>query len=621
MTRAKTLLQEMNEVQIGSKRNQHLDRHQVLPGGNAFAPTGKRVTVEKLKAGAYIPKMTMSGAIFELAEINTDEMMKFDHPVHNKIREKVRKFWKAGPRYEKLGFTHSFGYLVEGPPGSGKTMLFKQVMEEAIEQDEIVFICRSVGEFTQAVKEFREVEPKRKVLAVMEDIEQLIKYGDHSLIQLMDGDQKMEGIFYLGSTNYPEQIPPRVKRKGRFSETIHLGYPPKEGLRAYLEMKLGTLESKANLDALCKACEGLSFAHLRDLVIGIYCEEQSPAQVIADVKGVQVSEIKGFVNFKPAKITENLSEHMSDQDPHTARMIYLGYGHLVEKDSQEEITESKGRVESEVSRAAKLLGQMEAVPKIGAPDRTDDVASVLGISPDRIKTELRKRLDFFGISGVFVDEVEIEVEGDIRVDLSDDDKDQMSVVFLVDPESQDMSAIIVDPDEDSATEDDSAIVVDLSPLNPSMIQTPVGNLVDLIDLSWMNKSTLMTILKAGEIGDDERPQKNRKQDAFGNFTQVECNGEDICILGKDDGSLDEGGFTLVVRGGKKVKLPIVLKKKRKVLTGAQRAGLKRAAIKRKQKKSQINRKRAKSLKLRKRSNIKKKKLAPGMKVAGTANKK
>ena len=85
--------------------------------------------------------------------------------------------------------------------------------------------------------------------------------------------------------------------------------------------------------------------------------------------------------------------------------------------------------------------------------------------------------------------------------------------------------------------------------------------------------------------------------------------------------MDCGGFTIVVRGGKKVKLPIVMKKKRRVLTSKQRAGLKRAALKRKQNKVQINRKRAKSLKLRKRSNIKKKKLAPGQKVAGTSDRK
>ena len=87
----------------------------------------------------------------------------------------------------------------------------------------------------------------------------------------------------------------------------------------------------------------------------------------------------------------------------------------------------------------------------------------------------------------------------------------------------------------------------------------------------------------------------------------------------DNGSgIDEVKKT-VISGGKKVRLAIVRKVRRKRLTSSQKQGIRKAVIKRKQKKGQSSRRRKKSLALRKRSGLKRQSLGRNLKVAGTSN--
>jgi hypothetical protein len=77
---------------------------------------------------------------------------------------------------------------------------------------------------------------------------------------------------------------------------------------------------------------------------------------------------------------------------------------------------------------------------------------------------------------------------------------------------------------------------------------------------------------------------------------------------------------IVVRGGKRVRLPLVRRRRRKRLTSKQKNAIRRGAKKRKMKRGQIARARKKSLKLRKRGNLKRN-TNKRLKVAGTSDKK
>ena len=120
----------------------------------------------------------------------------------------------------------------------------------------------------------------------------------------------------------------------------------------------------------------------------------------------------------------------------------------------------------------------------------------------------------------------------------------------------------------------------------------------------------------GELPADRHPsQKN-------NTATKNPHGYEEAYCLEEGAEIDEAGFARVVRGGKVVRLPLVRRKRRRILTGKQRQGIRKAALKRKAKAGQIKRKRAKSLRLRRNQNVKKRSGDTNrFKVAGGADRK
>jgi len=231
----------------------------------------------------------------------------------------------------------------------------------------------------------------------------------------------------------------------------------------------------------------------------------------------------------------------------------------------------------------------------------DGDTSIIPIKPNNVKKAFQKRLAYFEMDGVSVDEVDIDLEGNIRVTFSDYEDDVMEVLFGYDEDNDEGSYAMILGEDD----DEDYFIMDLDPMNPVILQTEqFGKYVNLTDLSWVNKSMFASMFSIGEI--DFFTESKVREGYEGNLSDDFKGYEKI----KDE------AFKTVVRGGKKIKLPVVRRKRKKVLTSKQRAGIVRAKRKRKMtmKKSSTKLKRAKSLKIRKRLGLKKKSLPKGYKV-------
>ena len=227
--------------------------------------------------------------------------------------------------------------------------------------------------------------------------------------------------------------------------------------------------------------------------------------------------------------------------------------------------------------------------------------NVIALQSDAIKDALNKKLEEFEFDGVNVTEVEVHDDGNILVEFEDYEGDIMTILFGID-EVEGVYALIVTDDLDDyfEYEDGDILEVDLSPLSPSEVDTPLGVYVNLVNLDWLNRSTLSAILNIGDI-DAEIDSKKEP---------LELEDEE----GEEEGEVEEL-YKVVVRGGKKVKLPLVRKKRRKILTAKQKAGIKRAVISRKRVASKSARKRQRSLKIRKSMGVKASGTPKGYKVS------
>lgn len=257
----------------------------------------------------------------------------------------------------------------------------------------------------------------------------------------------------------------------------------------------------------------------------------------------------------------------------------------------------------------------------------DLLEQISQMKPEDIANAFNKRIELFDFDGITVDEVEVDAEGGITVTFVDADGDEMSVLFSYE-EDDGVTATILDGEDD-----EEFIVIDLDPLAPPVVtQGFMGQKYPKLDeLSWMNKSALSSIFVSGDIGNPSDPdldghltqkdiEKRQMPKQFGYFKAVESVDGSVLTEDGDEFEIIERMVT-VVRGGKKVRIPVVRKVRRKKLSPKQKIAIRKAVRKRKQKAGKISRKRKRSLALRKRSGLKRNKFNKYQKTQGTANRK
>lgn len=177
---------------------------------------------------------------------------------------------------------------------------------------------------------------------------------------------------------------------------------------------------------------------------------------------------------------------------------------------------------------------------------------------------------------------EVEINDDvISIGVSitnENEKEDFEIHFYVD--SDGIPQALVSEDDD---DDDDYYTFSLDGIASKEVGDE-GEVVNLIEPSWLEESVFMNILSA-----------------------------DL------ESELEEAS-QYVIRDGKKVKKKLVRSKRRKVLTAKQKAGIRKAVKSRRAKKGQTARKRKMSNKLRKRMKLKKN-TNKRLKVAGTSSRK
>lgn len=268
---------------FGEEKKQILTKYMVGP--NSFQPVGDIQTIATLSPGLYMVTPTMQGPRFDKHAMKTDEIISFEDSRYNKVLSEIDKFWDLKEKFATYGFAHKRGILLYGAPGTGKSCLLKQIMDASIKKGHVVLICKSPHDLVDGVKAFREVEKERKALVILEDIDELVRWDEHSILQLFDGDAQTDNVLYLATTNYIDRLPARMLRPSRLDRKIEVDNPPITGRYAYLKHKLGHIEEDSAIQKLAEKTDGFSFAQLKEVVIAKFClgdDEETTIQRIRD---------------------------------------------------------------------------------------------------------------------------------------------------------------------------------------------------------------------------------------------------------------------------------------------------------------------------------------------------
>lgn len=201
--------------------------------------------------------------------------------------QEIIDFLKDPAKYTKIGARIPKGVLLEGGPGTGKTLLAKAVAGEAgvpfysISGSDFVEMFVGVG--ASRVRDmFEEAKKHAPCIVFIDEIDAVARRrgtglgGGHDereqtlnqLLVEMDGFGTNEGIIVMAATNRIDILDPAIMRPGRFDRKISVAPPDVREREAILKVHARNkpLAEDVNLEAIAQTSAGFSGADLENLL-------------------------------------------------------------------------------------------------------------------------------------------------------------------------------------------------------------------------------------------------------------------------------------------------------------------------------------------------------------------
>ena len=201
--------------------------------------------------------------------------------------EEIVEFLKEPAKFTKVGARIPKGVLLEGAPGTGKTLLAKAIAGEAgvpffsISGSDFVEMFVGVG--ASRVRDlFEEAKRHAPCIVFIDEIDAVARRrgtgmgGSHDereetlnqLLVEMDGFGVNEGIIVLAATNRVDILDPAILRPGRFDRKISVNRPDVGGREEILQVhaKNKPLADDVDLKQIAQTTAGFTGADLENLL-------------------------------------------------------------------------------------------------------------------------------------------------------------------------------------------------------------------------------------------------------------------------------------------------------------------------------------------------------------------
>lgn len=203
-------------------------------------------------------------------QIHREDVLLEEHVKTDIFRSIDEFFLKSGAFFKEYNIPYKRGILLYGSPGNGKTTLVKSIAGSV----SAPIVYWQITEYTTSysIQEvFTSVSKMAPMILVIEDIDSMPFESRSVFLNTLDGATSKEGIFLIGTTNYPEKIDPAlINRAGRFDRAYEIKQPDDQLRREYLQKRnFSQFVDDQTLDSLTKKTKGLSIAQLNELYMSV----------------------------------------------------------------------------------------------------------------------------------------------------------------------------------------------------------------------------------------------------------------------------------------------------------------------------------------------------------------
>src|SRR5258708_8235662 len=278
----------------------------------------KTAHIGPLPAGLYRAFINTEDQLyFTPKKPNSDTLIDLPSLPIGYVLEQIESFWSKAEEYKKFGFLQKRGIMFYGPPGGGKSSIVGLLLIQLTRLDGVCCVADNLSVLSESIARFRKVEVSGPIMTLVEDIETNFESSNGSNfaqneragLALYDGEQQVNNIVHVATTNKPELIADRfIRRPGRFDLVIGIHAPTREAREAYLKTICNEHLTAKQLSDIVNQTEGLSLAYLREiastyLVLGLPLDET--IKRLQDQSKKKISNKTGFTVGYTAPKQEN----------------------------------------------------------------------------------------------------------------------------------------------------------------------------------------------------------------------------------------------------------------------------------------------------------------------------
>lgn len=264
-----------------------MSKKNVLQIDDKFA-SFKGTVREELPAGHYRLRSSISGMYYEEHPIDLAEAVFVPGGRSDLIIKRMHAFFspEVKERYARVNARYARNVLMYGAPGTGKTMIVRQLAAHVVEQLGGIVLWDVHPELME--KTHFAISPDRLVMVVAEEIDQYFPQRgegyENELLSFLDGSDSKPNTLVVATTNYIDKLPPRVYRDGRFDERLEIGAPNEAERLGFLAAKYSMLP-EATRTAIADAAKDVPISKLAAVVKRVYCFDEPMDKAIKAVLG------------------------------------------------------------------------------------------------------------------------------------------------------------------------------------------------------------------------------------------------------------------------------------------------------------------------------------------------